>query len=341
VQNGEQKKMLKILTKTKPWMVASLLVASSAFGQQDRCQPQTKPCEQPKPCAKPACPCPEPKPILHPEYNAPARFETRCGWDFYADASFIYWQPIQENMELGIANTNILNPGTVGITGNVIEMDFSYKPGFKVGVGMYFDHDDWDAHAEYTWFHGSHSTSSNAPIAGDIYTIDAAPGVTSSNNAYNSGKEHWNLKMDLLDVTLGRWGYTGTKLTMRPFFGARAAWIRQKKTETFVSTGTTSTGVAIGTGADTVVITGKSQSWAIGPTAGLNTNWTIGEGFRLFGDGSADILYTRYTSLAFHQTSTSLPAAATPANMQVKQKKSRLPPSTYELGLRYWLGFLL
>jgi len=145
--------MLNLLTKTKPWMVASLLVATSVFGQNVAACP--KPCP-PKPCPKPCpqpCPptqiCPDqdpccpawPTPVLNAAYNYPARIQTRCPWDFFAHASFIYWQPLQENMELGFVTDTT---STMFLDGRFVNMDFDYKPGFKVGVGMNFDHDNWD-----------------------------------------------------------------------------------------------------------------------------------------------------------------------------------------------------
>jgi hypothetical protein len=39
----------------------------------------------------------------------------------------------------------------------------------------------------------------------------------------------------------------------------------------------------------------SSASWGVGPRAGFASNWLMGYGFRLIGNASADILYTRYS----------------------------------------------
>ncbi len=109
-------------------LAASDAVAKSdtslkSCSRKNDCNPCKKPdcgpppCPQPEPpmqycpstCpADPCCP-PWPMPVLNAAYNYPALIETRCPWYFSADVSFIYWQPSEENLELGFLNTN--SPG--------------------------------------------------------------------------------------------------------------------------------------------------------------------------------------------------------------------------------------
>ena len=39
-----------------------------------------------------------------PAYNATARIDVRGSWDIYTTGSYIFWQPREENLELGIVN---------------------------------------------------------------------------------------------------------------------------------------------------------------------------------------------------------------------------------------------
>ncbi len=321
--------MLNLLTKTKPWMVASLLVATSVFGQNNA--PCPKPCP-PKPCPKPCpqpCPptqvcttdpcCPAwPTPVLNAAYNYPARIQTRCPWDFYADLSFIYWQPIQENMELGLANKTAV---ATGIDASVINMDFDFKPGFKIGMGGNFAHDNWDMHLEYTWFHNTNKQDSNGYAApGTILPSMGSPNQMGT-QTYSSVSQKWNLKMDIIDLDLGRWCYVGTHLVVRPNFGARADWIRQKNVGNLTSA------------TDTSVVTSRSSSWAIGPKIGLDSNWNIGSGFRVFGNGEADLLFTKYTRLRYNETHTN--TQVSDLNNTVRQSRvyAVKPHFDLELGL--------
>lgn len=333
--------MLNLLTKTKPWMVASLIVASSVFGQNNcgkTCPPKpcAPPCPQPCPPTQvcntdPCCPA-WPVPVLNAAYNYPARIQTRCPWDIFADVSFIYWQPIEENLEIGIANTPAPTAGalTAGanayIDSNVINMDFDYKPGFKVGLGGNFDYDNWDLRLEYTWFHNTNSQSSNGPLGGSIIPTIGTPDVTNT-NLYDSVSGNWQLKMDIIDLDLGRWHYVGTKLVCHPTFGMRVDWIRQ-------NTGTTYTRAAGRNGdtADVSTITQKSNSWAIGPKVGMDTNFDLGMGFRFFGNGEADLLFTKYTRLSYKELHTDATLALNPVRVKQNKVYAVKPHLDLELG---------
>lgn len=301
--------MLNVLTKTKPWIVASLLVATSAFGQENKnCQPKPKDC-----CVK-TCPATLQAPTMA-AYNAPARIDTRCSWDLWVDASFTYWQPIQDNMEFALAGNRTASgaaPAVNGLDGSAVQQGFGFKPGFKVGGGWAAGkHDNWDFASEYTWFRGSQTTTSNnnatatgtglrplVGVPGYMYPQAAlsADGnsLNSVNQVYNSASSYWNLGMDLVDVNMGRWNYVGMNLMMRPYMGARGTWIRQNRKVTFVNDGTTGTA----SGAQgTYTVRDSAHSWAVGPQVGLSSKWMVAEGFRFEGDVELDVTYTKYTNI--------------------------------------------
>jgi hypothetical protein len=107
---------------------------------------------------------------------------------------------------------------------------------------------------------------------------------------------------------LARAYYVGTKLSFRPFFGARGLWIRQN-TSTVYSSPATGNTITV----DDVSVT--SHSWAVGPRTGIATNWMIGEGFRLFGNGAGDILFTQYTRINNRETQGAVPVNYTQTNL--------------------------
>lgn len=273
---------MNLLTKTAPWVMGSLLAAVSAFGQTNsKCPPAQKNMNQGDELVANQ---------YMAAYNAPARIDVRGAWDFYGTAAFTYWQPIQDNMELGVvddtSNAHHLH------NGNVINMDFGYKPGFKVGAGMNFDHDNWDGFAQYTWFRGTSSTSSTQSESLSTTTIRPKWGVPTTDRFF-AASESWRLHMDLADLELARSYYNGMSLTFRPFFGVRGAWIRQHASVDY-----TRQQDALTTSRN---ISEVVNSWGVGPRAGIYSNWLIGEGFRVYGNGAADLLYTRYTHIGFKQ----------------------------------------
>lgn len=274
-------------------MVATLCAATSLFAQDAasatpaKCRPQ-KSFEQGHELTQGQ---------MMAAYNATARIDVRGSWDFYLTGSFIYWQPIQENMELGMATETAGNFAAASLNEvNVINSSFSFKPGFKVGLGMDFEYDNWDAYAEYTWFHGTHTTSSNGPrpTGGLIYPIAVPPALANAigTQEYASASNSWNLKMDFADLNLGRSYYVGTKLSFRPAVGARGAWIRQNASYNY-NTGSLHSTQGV------LALTARTISWGVGPSVAMDSNWMMGYGFRMFGRGEADLLYTRYNTSVY------------------------------------------
>lgn len=248
--------------------------------------PPTQICPGQDPC------CPDwPTPLLNAAYNYPAIIKTRSSWNVHTDASFIYWQPFQENMEPFLISSI---PNTVTLfDGYIPRMNFDYKSGFKVGIGVNFDHDHWDSYAGYTWFHGTDTiTASVNPADQAIIPLLGPPGLfsTTSVQYFAEGRSQWRLKMDLVDWDLGRNYYVGTHLLFRPALGIRGAWIRQNRTATFSTAPPESS-------EGSAVIYQNWFSWGVGPRGSLNTQWQLGRGFRLYGIGAADLLYTYYTQM--------------------------------------------
>lgn len=288
---------MKQSNKRVAWIAASLLAASSGFAQSE--------CPAPQKCFE------QGHEIIMTQmtgaYNAPSRIDVCNSWDVYADASFTYWQPIQGNMEVGSTNTITpaeLNAGIFLLNGNWINMNFDFAPGFKVGLGLNFDYDNWDAYSEYTWFRGHSHVHSNGPTDGSIAASFGHPYLVDG-NIFNTASEHWKLHMDFADLELARSYHVGTSLSFRPFIGLRGAWIRQGMHTRYVNEN-----IVIGTPIPPLLPLGtlntvqKSQSWGVGPRVGLYTNWMFGKGFRIFGNGFGDILYTRYTTLGYNETFT-------------------------------------
>jgi hypothetical protein len=294
-------------SEIKPLIVLSLLAAATAWGQSDqismvKCSKSTNNC--PDPCCPepPSCPpapsCALPIPNV-PSYNAPAPVSVCCPWGVWVDGSFIYWQAMEDNLQpAGSIQSSFdlteidLNDVTAQQT--LLNMDFPFKPGFKVGLGLQFDYDNWDATAEYTWFHRSNSMSESGgnffPYQLDTTTLLfmnvallLVPGVSIELPIATSFSQTWQLNMDLLDAVLGRSYYVGTRLTFHPYFGARAAWIRQRLTSNYE----TSTPIS----ASSIK---KSHSWGVGARTGIDTNWLVGYGLRVYGNAGADLLFTEY-----------------------------------------------
>lgn len=222
------------------------------------------------------CPC--------EAYSVPYDFGICNPWNFYTAFNFIYWQPAQENMEVGL--TFPLTPTDGRTVYDFAKMDFDYKPGFQVGFGAIFGKDEWDTFLEYTWLRGhDHKHISVNPLTTGILPTWGLPNASQ----FSIAKAEWALSMDILDWTLGKSYLLTPKIMLKPSIGLRAIWIRQYVT------------VAYEVPSLLQFNQQKSHSWGIGPSLAISSNWLLGKGFKLIGSGEVDIPYTQYTALSANE----------------------------------------
>ena len=261
--------MLNIFTKTSPLLVATL-IATSAYAQDiSNSRPMKK-------CFEQGLEMPVNQTMAAHSY--PARTEVRGSWDIWAKGSFLYWQARQENMDLALVSDSTNPQFTDGSVSTVAHPHYKYKPGFKALLGINHDYDNWESFAEYTWFHEMTDTVIE-PGTANLFPMQIYGATSTPPSSYLSANQSWDLKMDIADISIGRGYYSGTKLILVPFFGARGALIRQHLNTVYDNT---------------LSVESKTISQGIGPRTGANGKWVLGYGFRLIGDASADILYTRY-----------------------------------------------
>lgn len=287
-------------------MVASLLAVTSIFGQnhnQGACTPQPPVCKPAK-CCLPQVP----QPPMNCAYNAPAEINVGCQGDidFFASGSFLYWQPILENMSIAYVNTTnvFLAAPERSLQGSFVDMNFKYKPGFKVGLGMNLQVDDWDGFTEYTRVHGEHRASTNGgpdanvpmvyPTFGHPFLLSHTIGASA---VFNSASATYNNNLDFVDAEMGRTYYVGKSLIFRSAWGARGSWITQhvhvnyNNFTSLVATDPAGVIVSINSSVD---VYQRQRSWGVGPRTGLMMDWMLGQGVRFFGSGYGDILYHKF-----------------------------------------------
>lgn len=205
-------------------------------------------------------------------YNAPYRIPS-C-MDMFTNFQFLYYQGIEEGLDVG--NDQTTNGNTITIRNQ--GMNFSFDPGFKIGIGKYLNHDDWKVYLEYMRFHQSTSTS----FSGNMIT----PYWGFSNATYTEAKATWKLKLDIFDLELAREYFIGKCLTVNTHVGLRGAYIRQQYKANYEDIDTVTTS------------DNKLSSWGIGPSMGFDMKWFICNRFHLYGDFLWGILYTNYITFS-------------------------------------------
>ena len=226
-------------------------------------------------------------------YNAPARIDVNGSFDLFITGSYIYWQP--KVKDLIIARSIYLNnQGTSEYTFRKISPD--YTSGFKVGIGKNFKYDNWCAYFEYTRFHSSDNMSFTLE---DTVNGTLQPTWLSSDNFgrnnFLTATGKWILHMDMMDLELSRPFYLGTKLIFIPHAGFRGGWLDQKIQAEYIPTADTTV---------TIHSNNDFDNWLFGPRAGIDANWELGVGFRLFTNIATALLYQSNTVKLYQENYT-------------------------------------
>ena len=260
------KKQIKLL------ILAPLLFCAPAFGDEGNFKPKKD---------IPASPMPA-------IYNYPAQVDTKNGWDTFVTASFLYWNVFQEGMEMGsFRSIDISDNSPTGI----LEFPDEYKAGFKVGFGWNTPFDDWTLSAEYTWFH--HKLHQTQPK-----DLVLTPNFYSFN--ITNGFHKWMIDLDMVDIVLSRSFYQGKNLILIPSFGLKGVFLDQKYTVKGISQNVSTSFFGQERSGY-----GKTASWAVGPSLGLEGRFLLGKGFRLEGALSGALTFTRYNGFRYFSQSDS------------------------------------
>lgn len=238
-------------------------------------------------------------------YNAPAAINIgKPGdYDVFINTSFIYWQPLIDNLQIGMAAQQTLEGLLTEAIVQYIFLDYDYKPGFKLAVGMNFPHDNWSGYLEYTRLHGAHTgsfhSSEEYPIIlatqGNLFQLYHFGQV------FTSAFSKYTCNLDFLDAMLERSCYVGEKLIFRPSFGIRGAWIHQKL-HTIYNSDVQDLTIYDETFGLISLIQPNGQlvykedvpCWGVGPRTGVKMDWQFIKEFRFIGNTFIDLLYTHY-----------------------------------------------
>lgn len=171
----------------------------------------------------------------------------------------------------------------------VIEPEFDWDFGFRVGLGYIFSDRKWDM--SLSWLH--FATSSQQTIDTDLgigcvqfgrFPIWSLSCDTLCFDFITQAKMHWKLKINLLDLTFGRLFEFGKTFFLRPFFGLRGAWIDQRDKVQY-SGGVFVNGLTVSQllsmcGDDHIFM--KNNFWGVGPIVGIEPQLNLGRGLRVY-----------------------------------------------------------
>ncbi|HSW73035.1 MAG TPA: Lpg1974 family pore-forming outer membrane protein [Chlamydiales bacterium] len=242
-----------------------------------------------------------------------------CG--FFVTADFLWWRADENDLpyafvqnqtgpfsftiaDAGFNNSVTTFTETIPTFGYVANINYRWRPGFRVGIGWNTPHDGWDTSLEWTWYRNSSIDSVHQDMVlgtvagtGTLATGVVKQGVTPPSPIpeqvtpiwSDSARAHWTLLFNMIDWELGRAFYVSEGLSLRPFASVRGGWINRK----FIveqgnpNLGGTDFSVAF----EPSTFFAKNNYWGVGPRFGLNTDWRFCGGWMLYGNMAASILY--------------------------------------------------
>ncbi|NGX59911.1 MAG: hypothetical protein KR126chlam3_01071 [Chlamydiae bacterium] len=292
--------------KVPAFLLISLGTAQ-LIGANTNCAPEPPATCNPDDCCRTYCLGP-----TNVGISAPVRPFT-CDGDWVITASGFYWNAHMDGLEYAIETQVKSDAQQLGILTRSELIDAEYKNpnfkwdfGFKLGIGYNTTCDGWDMSAVWTHYHGKASSHDEAekddnstllPIWSDYNMIlDQKPPVQRPPLYATDIQTEWNLKLDLIDIELGRERWESKKLTIRPHVGLRIAFIDQKLTIKHK-------GGSWSEGDDQMKLVNLFQNnevelendfKGIGIRGGLDTVWNFGCGWALYGNSAFSILYGRF-----------------------------------------------
>jgi Legionella pneumophila major outer membrane protein precursor len=274
--------------------------------------------------------------VGNPPLTPAARPVVQNGADFFFQGSALYWQASESGLDYAMTwRNNIPTDGAspdFGGKGTLHHPKFKWDWGFKLGTGYNMAHDGWDLFLDWTRFHtqkqNAHcgnncpgSSSSVTPfIPGDnpssvvyplLFPANMIPGPTDTDSCCNEniGPGYlacmdWRVRLDMIDLELGREFFVSKWLTLRPHAGLRDAWINQRGSVHYQGNIISET-----TAADFAIAL-KNNFWGIGPRAGIDGQWGLCRGFSLYSELAASLLLGYFKISEFQTPSLAVPSGS-------------------------------
>ncbi len=260
-------------------------------------------------CTTPPAPCYPDEPIcaycVGPDMVNPSVRPKSCDGDWLVTLAGFYWNTHEDGLEFAIDNSVFVAADATGAQieelNNLIDAEyknpnFNWDFGFKAGLAYNTTHDGWDFGVLWTWYRGTASNHLEAETDDNhtliplwsVFGVDLQP--SDNELLYATDIEaHWSMRLNLVDVELGREFWVSKYVTFRPHIGIRVASIDQ--TYRLNHKG----GVWSRQPSDlNNEVNMKNDFWGVGARGGFNTVWNFGHGFAFKADTAISIIYGRF-----------------------------------------------
>jgi hypothetical protein len=217
------------------------------------------------------------------------------GAHLWGQVEALYFRPTEDNLAYTIQNDTADKYFNTPLKGKTKNISYDWDWGVRAGIGYDLPHDGWDLFLNWTWFqtkaHASNTT--DIPHSANVQPWTSGSGVFGFN--VGEAMTHFvsarsSLHWALVDLELGREFMVSKWLSLRPFIGARGAWISRN----FKIHYSGDVGIR---GDDYPLLTNEvwnhlhNQYRGGGLRGGISSAWKFGYGFSLYGELDLALLY--------------------------------------------------
>lgn len=214
-------------------------------------------------------------------------------WSILISGDFLYWKVKEEGLGIGLQSPNYTEYPPYaqlsvfkGVKGRISRINPEHKPGWRVGFDLKFPHDDWELLSSWTHYvatkHDSIHAKNNQIVYPYLLNLNFSP-------VSLSAEADWHLHNTVFDLDLARSFFAGKHLSLKPFAGFRAAWLKQNIHATYSS-------VTFSNSTSTAFIKAHLREVCngYGIHFGLNSDWMLFDGFSLKGNLATALLVSEF-----------------------------------------------
>ena len=209
-------------------------------------------------------------------------------------ADLLYWTAKQDGLAYARDGIAVFQNGAdVTQKGETQFVGEDWNVGFRVGIGLNFDHDDWGALLQFTRF-TTNDSSSHVGQLGPTWEIAGLQGVPNANRNVNiefqNASAEWSLIYNTITLQLGRNLHPAPYLIFKPHIGLAATWFKQ----TYETTYTNFVNLP---GFTELHLDSDQNSWGIGMRTGFQSTWQFNDFWGFYGNGAIAALWTRFCTV--------------------------------------------
>lgn len=196
------------------------------------------------------------------------------GW--FGTAEFLIWRARTD------ASDFVLQDPVFDLVpqGRVQNVDFRHDGGLRAGIGYRLPEEAWELAFTYTYFRNTGGRFIEAGPGGILYPTQTKPGFV---DMANTASASTSLSYHLFDSDIARIWQVDRTLALRTMVGIRSAAIDMNGQYRYD-----------GVLARFSQVDGRSQFHGAGPTAGLESRWSVIDNLELFGNFRGGLLFGEF-----------------------------------------------